>query len=110
MSQQKHQKRNSERKHRMVNTFLRSTFPYCEVKYNGIEGVDHRITFGSRTTYIETKTCKKFIKSGKRNRLGQFKIDCEKKRKLVFLFSNNISNLFLWISFWNWLCPYRSFF
>ena len=72
------QKVNAERKHRMVNTYLKSMFPFCEVKYNGIEGIDHRITFGNKTTIIETKTCKKFIKS-KYNRLGVFKIDNESK-------------------------------
>lgn len=76
MSQQ--QKRNAERKHRMVTTYLKSMFPYCEVKYNGIEGVDHRIIFGNTTTFIETKTCARFIK-GSPHRLGTFRINNEDK-------------------------------
>jgi len=99
MTYQKNQKRNAERKHRMVNTFLQSMFPYCEVKYNGVEGVDHRIIFGGKTTFVETKTCKKFIKAGKGNRLGQFKIDNEKKKPYIWSQHLDLANKGGWYIF-----------
>jgi len=54
----------SERKHKMVHNFLVRNFPKCDVKYDGIEGIDHTITFNGKPTFIETKTCKKIIRSG----------------------------------------------
>ena len=58
------QKRYAEQKHRLVQNYLEKQFPACEVKYNGLEGLDHAITFNGKTVYIETKTCKRTIKGG----------------------------------------------
>jgi len=84
------QKKLSEKKHKIVHNFLVKQFPKCEVKYNGVEGHDHHITFNDKTTVLETKTCKRIIKSGaeldpsgrsillQKVRLGQFKFDQRK--------------------------------
>ena len=63
----KDQKVLAEAKHKRVNSFLTKQFPDCVVKYNGLEGCDHTITnhLGTKT-YLETKTCKKFVRSGYR--------------------------------------------
>ena len=57
-------KRNAEKKHRMVHNLLIKKFPQCKVEYNGLEGVDHKIHFNNRITHVETKTCKRIVKSG----------------------------------------------
>lgn len=71
----KKQKTLAEKKHKIVHNFLVKTFPDCEVKYNGVEGHDHRIIFEyvshpsdvtdsiyhKKTTIIETKTCKRLM-------------------------------------------------
>jgi hypothetical protein len=54
----------SEKKHRMVQNFLVNNFPGCEIKYNGVEGVDHQIKFNNRIVFIETKTCQRTIRGG----------------------------------------------
>lgn len=78
----KSQKQYSERKHMQVHNFLVKNFPGCEVKYNGVKGVDHQITFNNFTVCLETKTCKHTIGAGidKVNgvrlfRHGRFKFD-----------------------------------
>lgn len=58
----KDHKKISEQKHKMVQKLLVKTFPDCEVKYDGVEGVDHKIIYKGKTTTIETKTCKKLIR------------------------------------------------
>lgn len=55
-------KATSERRHKRVHKFLVKNFPGCKVEYDGVEGVDHRITFNGKVTYLETKTCDKFIR------------------------------------------------
>jgi len=62
----KEQKQQAEHKHRMVHKFLVKNFPGCEVKYNGVDGIDHQIIFNGRTVYLETKTCQRIIKAGVR--------------------------------------------
>lgn len=60
----KEHKKLAERKHKMVHDFLVKAFQDCEVEYNGVEGIDHKIIYNGKTTIIETKTCAKIIKSG----------------------------------------------
>ena len=96
----KNQKKESEIKHRMVHDFLVKNFPCCEVKYDGVEGLDHQIIFNGHTTWLETKSCKKIILAGldkkrmKENdeprifnhlKLGQFKFD----QRNVYPYSQN---------------------
>lgn len=81
------QKKLSEKKHKMVHNFLVKNFPGCEVKYDGIEGIDHQIIFNNKTTILETKTCKRIIRAGakldptgkavmiQKIKLGQFKFN-----------------------------------
>lgn len=80
----KQQKILSEKKHKMVTNLLTKEFPNCEVKYNGLEGIDQKIFYKDKVTYIETKSCKKFVYSGyfihkevtyARKRIGFFIID-----------------------------------
>lgn len=70
----------------MVHNFLTKNFPQCLVEYNGVEGVDQKIHFNNRITYVETKTCKRIVRSGGRVdavrpvihqevKLGRFKFD-----------------------------------
>lgn len=79
-------KKIAEQKHKMVHKFLVENFPQCEVKYDGVEGVDHKIIFNNKTIYAETKTCKRIVKSGVRPddkrpvlhqviKIGRFKFD-----------------------------------
>ena len=67
----KDQKKTAERKHRMVQKLLVNAFPDCEVKYDGVEGVDHRIVYKGKTTFVETKTCRKIIKCGVKLPIGE---------------------------------------
>lgn len=60
----KEQKTLSERKHKMVHRYLTEQFPGCKVEYDGVEGVDHKITFNDITVFLETKTCTRIIKAG----------------------------------------------
>lgn len=60
----KSQKQLAEKKHRMVHNFLMQHFPDCKVEYNGIDGIDHKITYKDNTTYLETKSCRQIIKGG----------------------------------------------
>lgn len=70
----------------MVHNFLIRNFPGCELKYEGVEGLDHQITFNEHTVWIETKTCKRIVRTGvsfhperpvlfEKVRLGRFKFD-----------------------------------
>ena len=60
----KEQKSVSEERHRKVHRFLEKQFPGCEVIYNGLEGIDHRIIFNNKTTWVETKTCNRIERCG----------------------------------------------
>lgn len=82
----KEQKRLSERKHKMVHKYLVENFPGCSVEYDGVEGIDHKITFNNQIIYLETKSCTRIIKAGvipdetkpilyQKFRLGTFKFD-----------------------------------
>lgn len=82
-------KRMAEKRHKMVHNFLIKNFPQCKVEYDGVEGVDHKIHFNNRIIYIETKTCKRIVKSGVKPddvrpvlhqviKLGRFKFDNRK--------------------------------
>lgn len=78
-------KKYSERKHRMVQTFLEKHFPDCIVKYDGLEGHDHQIIYGNKTVYVETKTCIQNIGGGYMReeecsylRLGRFEFKQQK--------------------------------
>lgn len=51
----KKQKTLAEKKHKIVHNFLVKTFPDCEVKYNGVEGHDHRIEKQINETIAELK-------------------------------------------------------
>ncbi|OGM01674.1 hypothetical protein A3K72_00635 [Candidatus Woesearchaeota archaeon RBG_13_36_6] len=64
----KDQKDYSERKHREVHRYLQQHFPDCEVKYNGLDGIDHTISFNGRTINLETKSCRRTIKSGRKSK------------------------------------------
>lgn len=70
-------KRLSERRHRWVQRYLQHHLPNCIVTYNGVEGVDHIISYykgikGAEDelpkliseTIIETKTCQGIISGG----------------------------------------------
>ena len=81
----KEQKQTSERRHRQVFNYLKEKFPDCEVTYDGLEGVDHKIIYDGKTVFIETKTCTRIIGAGlkftddgklfRKFRLGRFKFD-----------------------------------
>lgn len=82
-------KRIAESKHKRVYTFLIKNLPSCTIEYNGSEGVDHKIIYNGNTVYVETKTCKRIVKSGSRPdavrpvlhqeiKLGRFKFDNRK--------------------------------
>jgi len=60
----KSQKQLAEIKHRRAHRFLTKNFPGCEVVYDGVEGLDHKIIFNDKTTWLETKSCKKIILAG----------------------------------------------
>lgn len=60
----KEQKKTSERKHKVVHKILEENFPDCKVEYNGVDGIDHQITYNKKTTSIETKTCRRLIRMG----------------------------------------------
>lgn len=57
-------KKVSEKKHRRIQNMLVKTFPDCDVKYDGVEGVDHKITHDGKTTLVETKTVREIIYHG----------------------------------------------
>lgn len=76
----------SFRKHKMIHNWLVKNFPSCEVTYDGFVGIDHRIIFNEKITYIETKTCRRIIQSNPKrdeekqiisyeSRLGRFKFE-----------------------------------
>lgn len=76
----------AEKKHKMICNFLVKNFPGCDVKYNGLEGVDYRVIFNDHVIYIEGKSCKRIVKSSVRPdpvrpvlhqevRIGRFKFD-----------------------------------
>ena len=84
-------KRMAEKKHKMVYNYLVKNFPSCNIKYNGVEGVDYRIIFNDHVVPVETKSCKRIVRSGvtpdnvrpvlhQEVRLGRFKFD---NRKVV---------------------------
>ena len=77
----KEQKSESEIRHRKVQRFLESQLPGCEVRYDGVEGVDHTIMFNGKKTIVETKTCNRIEKCGidrKRTRSSEFNMLFEK--------------------------------
>lgn len=74
----KKQANNSFSRHEQVDRFLRMNLPGCVIHYNGVEGIDHTIVFGDKTTYIETKTCDKIIRKKTRPELGRFRFKREK--------------------------------
>ena len=54
----------AEKRHKQVHNFLVKNFPGCNVRYNGDEGIDQKVTFNGRIVYIETKTCNRIVKHG----------------------------------------------
>ena len=62
----KHQKEIAERRHRLVPKYLTEKFPDCNVKYDGVEGHDHRITYNEKTVTLETKSCTRVIRNGRK--------------------------------------------
>ena len=79
----------SEKKHKLVYNYLIKNFPCCTVEYNGLEGVDYRIIFNDHVVNVETKSCKRIVRSGatpdkvrpvlhQTVRLGRFKFDNRK--------------------------------
>lgn len=85
------QSKASYEKHKMVHNWLVKNFPKCNVMYNGSEGIDHRIIFNNNVTFIETKTCNRIIRWGRKKgvkdrpiifdyyRLGRFKFNKHRK-------------------------------